>query len=81
MLSIRGEQREKRTRKESGGKVITCTEAFTCVERAIRNRFITVYPAEITVMATDTSLISIDKDIVAIRKRAVARTVYWLFNQ
>jgi len=80
-LCTRGEQREKRAIKESGGKVITCTEEFTYVERAIRNRFITVYLAEITVMATDTVLIPIDKDIADIRKRAVAQTPYWLFRQ
>ena len=31
----------------NGGKVLTCTHAFSGVERAIRNAFGTVYPAEI----------------------------------
>lgn len=33
--------------EENGGKVFTCSHAFAGVERAIRNKFDTVYPSEI----------------------------------
>ena len=33
--------------EENGGKVLTCMHTFSGVERAIRNKFATAYPAEI----------------------------------
>ncbi len=40
-------EENRKTIEQNGGKILTCVHAFMNVERAIRNKFSTAYPAEI----------------------------------
>ncbi|KPV61637.1 MAG: Pyruvate kinase, alpha/beta domain [Candidatus Bathyarchaeota archaeon BA1] len=69
--------------QESGGKILTCTEAFIGVERAIRNRFGTAYPTEImaqtlrlfgegTKVAVEITVMAADAGLIPIDKDVIA---------
>ena len=69
--------------KKNGGKILTCTHALSGVERAIKNRFGTVYPTEImaetlkllgegTKVAVEIAVMAADAGLIPVDKDVIA---------
>ena len=73
----------RRKIERNGGKVLTCSHAFSGVERAIRNKFGTAYPAEImaqtlrifgegTKVAVEITVMAADAGLIPVDKDVIA---------
>lgn len=73
----------RRKIKRNGGRILTCAHAFSGVERAIRKRFGTAYPAEImaqtlrllcegTKVAVEITAMAADAGLIPVDKEVIA---------